>query len=116
MEFNFDISDEAAERIINIFQEEKKIGASLRIRVDVGGCAGFQYNFDIDEIGPQTGDLSIEKNGASILIDDISANLIKGSKLVLIEDLGGYHFEIKNPNAASGCGCGNSFSVKEEDL
>ena len=56
-------------------------------------------------------DLLIEQDGVSILVDSVSFNFLKGSKLDYIETLGDSYFELKNPNAVSGCGCGNSFSV-----
>lgn len=85
-------------------------GAKLRVAVDGGGCNGFQYKFAFD-ISKNADDVVIEKDGASIIIDETSAEYIKGSEINYVETLGFAHFEIRNPNAASKCGCGNSFSV-----
>lgn len=103
------LSDNAAERIAFLLSEEKE-NTKLRIAVDGGGCSGFQYDFDFVQ-SEEEGDLVIEKNGAKVLIDNISAEMMDGSVIDYIETLDAAHFEIKNPNAVSSCGCGNSFSA-----
>lgn len=109
MENSFSISDSAAKRIISLLANEQA-GAKLRIQVDGGGCSGFQYNFIFDT-NQEPGDLLIEKNGAQVLIDDVSIGFIKGSELDFVETLGEESFRITNPNATAKCGCGNSFAV-----
>jgi iron-sulfur cluster insertion protein len=82
----------------------------FRIAVNGGGCSGFQYDFTFDDT--RTGDdILIEQDGAKVLIDQASLEFIGGSVVDYIEGLMGAHFEIRNPQAKSSCGCGTSFSV-----
>jgi iron-sulfur cluster insertion protein len=103
------ISDSAVKRIAHLLKGEAA-GARLRIAVEGGGCNGFQYKFDFDQ-NKGNEDQVIEKDGVAVVIDETSLELVKGSQLNYVETLGFAHFEIKNPQAASSCGCGNSFSV-----
>ncbi|MEK6734783.1 MAG: iron-sulfur cluster insertion protein ErpA [Pseudomonadota bacterium] len=107
----FSLSDSACKRLAFLIAKRNDQNVKLRVSVEGGGCAGFQYayNFVTDEISED--DLYIERDGAKLLIDRASLELVKGSILDFVEDLNGAFFQIKNPNAASGCGCGNSFSV-----
>lgn len=105
----FSATDSAAKRIAFLMSQEDK-PCFLRISVIGGGCSGFQYKFDFDhEIADD--DLKIEANEAIIIIDETSLELIAGSQLDYVETLGAAAFEIKNPNAAAKCGCGNSFAL-----
>jgi iron-sulfur cluster assembly accessory protein len=82
----------------------------LRVSVAGGGCSGFQYVFDIDrEKAPD--DLVIERDGATVLIDETSVELLQGSTIDFVDDLVGQSFKIINPNATSSCGCGTSFAL-----
>lgn len=103
------LSDSAAKRIAFLLARESA-DAKLRVAVNGGGCSGFQYVFDFDT---KTGDddIVIEKNGAKVLIDSASLELLKGSEIDYVTEMVGAAFQIKNPNASSSCGCGNSFSV-----
>lgn len=103
------LTDSAAKKIAVLLADEGK-GARLRVSVDGGGCNGFQYKFDFDS-KLNNDDIEIIKDNAKVIIDETSLEFIKGSELDYIVSLGAEHFEIKNPNAASSCGCGNSFSV-----
>ena len=109
MSQNLTLSDSAAKRISTLLESEAE-GARLRVSVDGGGCNGFQYKFDFDTTLNED-DFEISKNGASVVIDETSLEFVKGSEIDYVITLGAEHFEIKNPNAASSCGCGNSFSV-----
>ncbi len=82
----------------------------LRIQVNGGGCQGFEYEFII-ETTPSDNDHVFEKDGAGILVDDISLPFIKGAQIDYIDDLVSAQFKVINPNANSSCGCGTSFSV-----
>jgi iron-sulfur cluster assembly accessory protein len=106
----FAVTQAACARIVKITVGEPE-GSRFRIAVKGGGCSGFQYVFDFDASAPAEGDTIIEKNGASVIIDDMSLEMLAGSTLDYMETLGSAGFEIKNPNATAGCGCGNSFSV-----
>lgn len=104
------ISDNAAKRIAALAQQQQKPGLKLRVAVDGGGCSGFQYKLDFTD-AQAADDHVFEKNGVSVLVDDMSLGFIAGSTLEYVETLGAAHFEIKNPNASATCGCGNSFAV-----
>lgn len=109
MEVAFMISANAAMHIQKILVSETD-GSRLRISVQSGGCSGFLYNFLIDD-KMTTDDQIFTQNGVEVVMDFISLGLLNGSQLDYVEDLTGAKFVIKNPNAASACGCGNSFSI-----
>ena len=83
--------------------------AVLRLSVDGGGCAGFSYRFALGE--PEEGDAVAITDGVRLVVDPVSLDLLDGAQVDYVEDLGGAAFKVTNPNAASGCGCGSSFSV-----
>ena len=90
--------------------ERQSKPAILRLAVDGGGCAGFTYKFELaDE--PDADDAVAVMDGVRLVVDPISLDLVKGSAVDFVEDLGGAAFKVTNPNAQSGCGCGSSFSV-----
>ncbi|WP_187336550.1 HesB/IscA family protein [Novosphingopyxis iocasae] len=100
----------AAARRVSVIAEKQGVPAILRLSVEGGGCSGFQYKFGLaDAIEPD--DTVAEEQGVQLAVDAISLDLVRGSAVDFVESLGGKHFEVKNPNAASGCGCGTSFSV-----
>ena len=105
----FAVTDRAAARIAEIVAAEGR-DAALRVAVLAGGCSGFQYRFELDE-APQEDDLVIERNGARVLVDSASLDLLAGSELDFSDALMGSHFAVRNPNARSACGCGTSFSI-----
>jgi len=106
---NFGISASAARRIAELSAAEGQ-GVMFRIAVNGGGCSGYQYDFSFDDA--LTGDdLLIERDGARVLVDTVSLEFLGGAEIDFVEDLMGAHFEVKNPNAKSSCGCGTSFSV-----
>jgi iron-sulfur cluster insertion protein len=104
------ISDSAARRITVLKAQEAAEGAFLRIAVSGGGCSGFQYGLSFDE-ETSPDDVVFEHGGIRVVVDDVSLELLNGSEVDFVEDLMGASFQIKNPNAASSCGCGNSFSI-----
>src|SRR5437763_15378327 len=104
------ISDSAARRITALKAQEAAGGAFLRIAVSGGGCSGFQYGLSFDE-QRNPDDFVFERDGVQVIIDDVSLDLLNGAEVDFVEDLMGASFQIKNPNAASSCGCGNSFSI-----
>jgi iron-sulfur cluster insertion protein len=105
-----EVTESAARRIAFLAAKEAHPGIMLRVAVLGGGCSGFQYSFAFDD-ARQDDDLVIEKGGAKVVIDSTSLDLLKGSQIDFVEDMVGSAFAIKNPNASSSCGCGNSFSV-----
>jgi iron-sulfur cluster insertion protein len=78
--------------------------------VSGGGCSGFQYGFAFDA-AVNDGDHVFTRDGVDLLVDDVSLDLIAGAEVDFVEDLMGASFQIRNPNATSSCGCGNSFSL-----
>jgi iron-sulfur cluster insertion protein len=82
----------------------------LRLAVEGGGCSGFQYRFGLAD-GPAGDDAVSETDGVLLLVDPVSLDLVQGCTVDFVESLGGSAFQVANPNAASGCGCGSSFSV-----
>jgi iron-sulfur cluster insertion protein len=104
------ITDSAARRIAVLKQQEETGGAFLRIAVSGGGCSGFQYGLTFDD-QRNPDDFVFERGDVAVIVDDVSLDLLNGAEVDFVEDLMGASFQIRNPNAASSCGCGNSFSV-----
>ena len=102
------VTERAARRIAQILKDEAA-GATLRVSVKGGGCSGFQYAFDIDQ--PAADDLTVDRDGVSVLIDTVSLPFLKGAEIDFVDDLMGQSFRIQNPNAVASCGCGTSFTV-----
>lgn len=103
------VSARAAKRIAQILKAESE-PVMLRLAVTGGGCSGFQYNFALDH-ARQDDDLVVERDGATILIDPVSLDFLKGAEIDFVDDLIGAAFKVNNPNATSSCGCGTSFAV-----
>lgn len=103
------VTAKAARRIGDILRTEAP-GAMLRVSVEGGGCSGFQYKFAVDETATDD-DTRIEKDGITVLVDEVSAPLLAGSELDFVTELMGQSFQIRNPNATASCGCGTSFSL-----
>jgi iron-sulfur cluster assembly accessory protein len=104
-----EVTTNAAKRILSVMAKEAP-GAMLRVSVAGGGCSGFQYVFDIDR-EKASDDVVIERDGAKVLIDETSLELLDGCTIDFVDDLIGQSFRITNPNATSSCGCGTSFAV-----
>ena len=103
------LAPSAAARVAAIASKQAK-PAILRLSVEGGGCSGFQYRFGLDE-APQDDDAVAETDGVRLVVDPVSLDLLGGAVVEYVESLGGAAFRVTNPNAASGCGCGASFSV-----
>jgi iron-sulfur cluster insertion protein len=103
-------SDNAAKKVKQLIEEEGNPGLKLRVVVTGGGCSGFQYGLMIDE-GNTDGDQIFESNGVRLYVDPISVRYLKGAEVDFVDTVTGGGFTIKNPNAVSTCGCGQSFSV-----
>jgi len=103
-------TDNAAKKVKELIDEEGNPDLKLRVFVTGGGCSGFQYGFAFEEeIGED--DTALQKNDVTLLIDCMSYQYLVGAEIDYTESLEGAQFVIKNPNAASTCGCGSSFSV-----
>jgi iron-sulfur cluster insertion protein len=109
-ERRINLTESAARRIAVLKAEENAETASLRIVVSGGGCSGFQYGLSFDD-QRNDDDVVFERDGVGIVVDEVSLDLLNGAEVDFVEDLMGASFQIKNPNAASSCGCGNSFSI-----
>lgn len=103
------LTDAAAARVAAIAERQHK-PAILRLSVEGSGCSGFQYRFGLAD-GVETDDRVAETAGVKLVVDSISLDLVRGARVDFVESLGGTAFRVDNPNAASGCGCGSSFSV-----
>ena len=103
------LAESAARRLARLAEAEGH-PVLLRVAVDGGGCSGFQYRMDLVETG-EADDLRIETDGQAALVDPISVPFLKGSEIAWVDELAGAQFVIRNPNAATSCGCGVSFSI-----
>jgi iron-sulfur cluster insertion protein len=104
------LTENAARRIAALQLREAATDTFLRIAVSGGGCSGFQYGFSFDDRRNED-DLVFERDGVAVVVDEVSLGLLDGAEVDFVEDLMGASFQIRNPNAASSCGCGNSFSI-----
>lgn len=109
-EFPIQFSDAAAIKVKQLVEEEENPELKLRVYVTGGGCSGFQYGFTFDE-DTNPGDMQIEKQGVTMVIDPMSLQYLVGGTVDYTEGLEGSRFFVDNPNASTTCGCGASFSI-----
>ena len=109
-EMRVSLSASAAKRVKELKAQENLPNAFLRLAVSGGGCSGFQYGFSFDD-ARQPEDRVFERDGVQLVVDETSLGLLAGAEIDFVEDMMGAAFQVKNPNAASSCGCGNSFSI-----
>lgn len=103
----------AAQKVKDLRAEENNAQLRLRIQVDSGGCSGFEVKFLIEDQPPRADDVVFEKDGAQVLVDDISLPLLQGATIDYIDELARNCFAVvSNPNASKSCGCGVSFALK----
>jgi iron-sulfur cluster assembly accessory protein len=103
------LTEAAARRVAEIMKTEAP-GSVLRVGVDGGGCSGFQYTYTVTTERAED-DLVLEREGATVLVDQISLEYLRGCQIDFIDDLMGRMFKISNPAATASCGCGSSFAV-----
>ena len=103
------LADSAARRLAKLGEMEGH-PVMLRVAVEGGGCSGFQYRLDLVETA-EADDIRIEAGGQAALVDPVSVPFLKGSEIAFVDELAGAQFVIRNPNAATSCGCGVSFSI-----
>ena len=103
-------SDNAANKVKQLIEEEGNPDLKLRVFVTGGGCSGFQYGFEFDENRAED-DVAVDTDGVSLLLDPLSLQYLMGAEVDYSESLQGAQFVIRNPNAKTTCGCGSSFSV-----
>ncbi|HKI71481.1 MAG TPA: iron-sulfur cluster assembly accessory protein [Verrucomicrobiae bacterium] len=115
---NFRVGDErlirvtpgAAQKVSSLLAKQGRPKGVLRVAVMGGGCSGLQYKMDLQD-GPANRDILVETGGIKVVVDPKSALYVSGSELDYVEALQGGGFKVKNPNAASSCSCGESFSA-----
>ncbi len=105
----FSVSAAAAAQIAKILAKEPE-PKMLRVAVLGGGCSGFQYKFDL-VTEQNDDDIVIERDGVTVLVDEMSLPFLEGSELDYVDELIGASFQVRNPNATASCGCGTSFAV-----
>jgi iron-sulfur cluster insertion protein len=103
-------TDAAARKVRALLDEEENPNQMLRVFVTGGGCSGFQYGFTFDQ-NTEEGDTRVENGGVTLVVDPMSVQYLQGAEIDYKEGVEGAQFVIRNPNAATTCGCGNSFSV-----
>jgi len=103
------MTDRAKARVSDLIKAEGKDGLMLRLSVSGGGCSGFQYGFSLDDA--TTDDDVVFGDDVKLVVDNVSLDLLSGAEVDFVEDLVGSYFRVSNPNAASSCGCGTSFSI-----
>jgi len=110
MQVPIQFTDAAANKVLALVVEEENPELKLRVYITGGGCSGFQYGFTFDE-KVNEGDLVVEKNGVTMVVDPMSLQYLVGGTVDYTEGLQGSRFIVQNPNATTTCGCGSSFSV-----
>ena len=106
------LTDRAAQEIKGLLEKQDKPDAMLRVFVSGGGCSGFQYGMSLED-ETMEGDQETQINGVKVIVDPRSAMYIEGAQVDYVDTMMGGGFKIDNPNAASSCGCGHSFTPKE---
>ena len=103
-------TDAAAAKVGQLIREEENPALKLRVFISGGGCSGFQYGFTFDE-NIEEGDSQVVNQGVTLVIDPMSVQYLMGAEIDYKEDLQGAQFIIRNPNATTTCGCGQSFTA-----
>jgi iron-sulfur cluster insertion protein len=103
-------TDAAAVKVAQLIADEGNPALKLRVFISGGGCSGFQYGFTFEE-KLEDGDTEVRNQGVTLLVDPMSIQYLAGAEIDYKDDLEGARFVIRNPNAATTCGCGSSFSV-----
>jgi iron-sulfur cluster assembly protein len=108
------LSERAASEVKGLLEQQQKPDAMLRVFVAGGGCSGFQYGMSLEEEASE-GDQTFDVSGVKVIIDPRSAMYMDGAEIDYVDSMMGGGFKIDNPQAASSCGCGQSFTPKEGD-
>ena len=103
------LAESAARRLARLSAQEGR-PVLLRVAVDGGGCSGFQYRFELIETA-DADDIVIRRDDQAAVVDPVSLPFLRGSEIAFVDELVGAQFAVRNPNAASSCGCGVSFSI-----
>ena len=104
------LTQRATDKLKQVIAEQGREGLALRVYVTPGGCSGFSYGMTFaDELDAE--DAVIEHDGVRVVVDPMSAMYLKGSEIDFVDALMGGGFALRNPNAVSSCGCGQSFKT-----
>ncbi|MFA7522686.1 MAG: iron-sulfur cluster insertion protein ErpA [Halothiobacillaceae bacterium] len=103
-------TENAARKVQSLIEEEGNSELKLRVFITGGGCSGFEYGFMFEE-ERQADDTAVERSGVTLLVDPMSIQYLEGAEIDYKEEVSGAQFVIRNPNAATTCGCGSSFSI-----
>jgi iron-sulfur cluster insertion protein len=103
-------TENAANKVRSLIEEEGNPDLKLRVFITGGGCSGFQYGFMFEEAA-QEDDAQVERGGVTLLVDPMSIQYLEGAEIDYKEDITGAQFVIRNPMASTTCGCGSSFSI-----
>ena len=109
------LTESAVQQLHRLAEEHGEV--RLRLSVEGGGCSGFQYVFDLDSVEggeERDGDRVFSRDGATLVVDDVSLEFVQGAKITYETSLMSEAFAVENPNAESACGCGSSFQWREE--
>jgi iron-sulfur cluster assembly protein len=104
------LTDAAGRKVSGLLQKQGRPAGVLRVAVVGGGCSGLQYKMDLQD-APQNRDILVESHGVRVVVDPKSALYVTGSELDFVDALQEGGFKVKNPNAATSCSCGESFSA-----
>jgi iron-sulfur cluster assembly accessory protein len=104
------VSPSAAQKVSSLLQRQNRPQGVLRVAVVGGGCSGLQYKMDLQD-APASRDILVESSGIKVVVDPKSALYVTGSELDYVDALTDGGFKVKNPNAATSCSCGESFSA-----
>jgi iron-sulfur cluster assembly accessory protein len=104
------VTTSAAKKVSTLLTKQGRAGGVLRVAVVGGGCSGLQYKMDLQD-GPANRDIMVETAGIKVVVDPKSALYVTGSELDYVDALQDGGFKVKNPNAATSCSCGESFSA-----
>jgi len=106
------MTSRASDKLKEIIQKQGREDLALRVYVTPGGCSGFSYGMTFAE-GIEEGDAVVDHNGVRVVVDPMSAMYLKGSEIDFVDALMGGGFALRNPNAVSSCGCGQSFKTAD---
>ncbi|MEM6580842.1 MAG: iron-sulfur cluster insertion protein ErpA [Pseudomonadota bacterium] len=107
---SINLSANAVNKVRELVAEEENPALKLRVYITGGGCSGFQYGFSFEEETAED-DMAVERDGVTLVVDPMSFQYLAGSEVDYLEGLEGSRFVVNNPNAATTCGCGASFSI-----
>lgn len=107
---SINLSANAVKKVLELVSEEENPSLKLRVYITGGGCSGFQYGFSFEEEAAED-DMAVERDGVTLVVDPMSFQYLAGSEVDYLEGLEGSRFVVNNPNAATTCGCGASFSI-----